>query len=303
MDLADLKNQPGTKAKKAKDRIYKFFLVVINVFDRVVYTRALKTKEPWEVKAKLSQIISEAPAKPKVSSSDNGNEFLGEVSTYLEGRGIAQRFKAVGDQNALGVVDRAIQSIKQIIARMMATSDGESWVDVLPRATKAYNDTPKGPLHGDAPNEVRGDPQVTFMLLQDNARKAEHNERLKEKRVAALQESGAFRAPLPEATSKFKRSFQPTYGDVKQVRSIRGSTVTAQDGSRIDVKRVKIVPAESSTTAQGRFGQNTAGPERKRQSAGAIIVHLQDLLDGREHETHEGQRAASGANAFGGREL
>jgi len=53
MDLADLKNSPGTKAKK--DRIYKFFLVVINVFDRVVYTRALKTEEPWEVKAKLSR--------------------------------------------------------------------------------------------------------------------------------------------------------------------------------------------------------------------------------------------------------
>ena len=102
------------------------------------------------------------------------------------------------------------------------------------------------------------------MLLQDNARKFEHNERVKAKRVAALQETGAFRAPLPEATSKFKRGFQPTYGDVKQVRSIRGSTVTAQDGSKIDVKRVKIVPAESSTAAQAASGktpwaQNASG--------------------------------------------
>ena len=48
------------------------------------------------------------------------------------------------------------------------------------------------------------------------------------------------------------------------------------------MNRVKIVPAESSTAAQGRFGQNAAGPDRKRQSAGAIIVHLQDILDGRE---------------------
>ena len=87
MDLADLKNQPGTKAKKKQDRIYKFFLVVINTFDRVVYTRALKGKEPWEVKTKLNQILEEAPKKPKVISSDNGNEFLGEVSEYLQGRG------------------------------------------------------------------------------------------------------------------------------------------------------------------------------------------------------------------------
>ena len=70
-------------------------MVVINTFDRVVYTRALKTKEPSEVKVKLSLIIDEAPKKPKVISSDNGNEFLGEVSMYLEGRGIVQRSKAV----------------------------------------------------------------------------------------------------------------------------------------------------------------------------------------------------------------
>ena len=96
-----------------------------------------------------------------------------------------------------------------------------------------------------------------------------------------LQESKTVRAPLPEATSKFKRSFQPTYGDVQTVRSVQGSTVTAQDGSKIDVKRIKIIPADSSD-AQATFGQNTAGPERKRQAAGPIIVRLQQLLEGRE---------------------
>ena len=88
MDLADLKNQPGTKAKKKQDRTYKFFLVVINTFDRVVYTRALKGKEPWEVKTKLSQILEEAPKRPKVISNDNRDGFLGEVSEYIQGTGM-----------------------------------------------------------------------------------------------------------------------------------------------------------------------------------------------------------------------
>lgn len=282
MDLADLKNQPGTKAKKKQDRTYKFFLVVVNTFDRVVYTRALKSKEPWEVKTKLSQILEEAPKKPKVISSDNGNEFLGEVSEYLQSKAIAQRFKAVGDQNALGVVDRAIQSIKQTIARMMADdANVDTWVDVLPKATAAYNKTPKAPLHGAAPKDVRDEPEVKFMLLQDNARKLQHNEQLKDKRVAALREAGAYREPLPEATSKFKRSFQPTYGPAKQPANISGSTVTAQDGSSVNVKRIRIVPAESSDAA-ARFGRNEAGPERKRLAAGPVIVRLREILQGRE---------------------
>ena len=286
MDLADLRNQPGMKGtKKQEDRLYKFFLVVVNTFDRVVYTRALKGKESWEVRVKLSEILMEAPARPKVISSDNGNEFLGEVSDYLQNLGIAQRFRAVGDQNALGVVDRAIQSIKQTIARMMASnasSSSDSWVDVLPRATAAYNKTPKGPLHGAAPKDVRDEPEVQFMLLQDNARKLQHNEQLKDKRVRALRDAGgAYREPLPEATSKFKRSFQPTYGDVKEVRSVKGSIVTGKDGSSINVKHIKIVPADS-TSSDARFGHNEAGSERKRLAAGGIIVRLQEILQGRE---------------------
>ena len=41
------------------------------------------------------------------------------------------------------------------------------------------------------------------------------------------------------------------------------------------------MPANSAD-AQGRFAQNTAGPERKRKDAGPIIIALQEELDGRE---------------------
>ena len=99
--------------------------------------------------------------------------------------------------------------------------------------------------------------------------------------MAALRDAGAYREPLPEATSKFKRSFQPTYGPAKQPASISGSTVTGQDGSKVNVKRIKIIPAESSD-ASARFGRNEAGPERKRLAAGGIIVRLQEILQGRE---------------------
>ena len=105
IDLASLHNSPAEKAKYTKckaDSHFKFFLVVINTFDRVVYTGALKTKEPSEVKVKLSQIIEEAPKKSEVIISDNGNGILGEVSTYLKSKGIAQRSKTAGDQNAIG---------------------------------------------------------------------------------------------------------------------------------------------------------------------------------------------------------
>ena len=114
-----------------------------------------------------------------------------------------------------------------------------------------------------------------------------HNQKKKDVKATTLRDTQEFRAPLAEATSKFKRSFQLTYRNVKKVQSISGSTVTAQDGSEMDLKRIKIVPADSKDALSlqgggGRFAQNTAGPERKRRDADPIIMALQEELDGRE---------------------
>ncbi len=63
-------------------------------------------------------------------------------------------------------------------------------------------------MHGDAADEVRDDDNVRVMLLQDQARNLKHNKRLTSTRQDKIEEAGAFRAPLPESTSKFKRGFQ-----------------------------------------------------------------------------------------------
>jgi len=177
MDLADLKNSP--EGEKVKDsNVFKFFLVVVNAFDRFVYARKLKTKEPKEVREALESILASLPQKPKVISSDNGNEFLGPVAELLADKGIAQRFKAVGDINALGLVDRSIQTLKRKIAELASRSK-RTWPDLLQQAVNAINTTPKpGVLHGDAPDEVREDTEVQFQLLRDQAQNFRHNQRL-----------------------------------------------------------------------------------------------------------------------------
>ena len=161
MDLADLRNQPAVR----KDKTYKFFLVLVNAFTRQVYAKALKTKEPQEVLFKLSQLMPSQP-RPKVVSSDNGAEFTNDqVQEWLRSKGIVSRFKPVGDVNALGIVDRAIQSVKKKIAELMARTETGSWVEYLPaegcsgaqrhreargasrRGSQGGQDRPAGALH------------------------------------------------------------------------------------------------------------------------------------------------------------
>ena len=54
---------------------------------------------------------------PKLISSDNGNEFLGPVATLLTRLKIAHSFKAVGDVNAIGLIDRAIMTLTKKTSR------------------------------------------------------------------------------------------------------------------------------------------------------------------------------------------
>ena len=115
----------------------------------------------------MRAIFIEAPHKPKVISTDNGLEFKGQVSEYLEKKGITQRFRSVGDINALGLVDRVIQQFRLKIAKMMARSETADWKEVLPYAVNALNNQRKTDvLHGAKPTQVRHNPEIRFMLLE-----------------------------------------------------------------------------------------------------------------------------------------
>ncbi|HSG20481.1 MAG TPA: hypothetical protein VLA31_06895, partial [Burkholderiaceae bacterium] len=203
------------------------------------------------------------------------------VADLLLDKGIAHRLKPVGDLNALGVVDRTIQTLKKKLAELSSTTK-RTWPDLLQRAVSALNSTPKpGVLHGDSPAEVKDDPEVQFLLQQDQAKNFRHNARLTEQRQARLEADGAFRAPLPGSTSKFKRSFRATYGEALQPQSVRGGIVTATDGSRHALKQIRTVPVDSSR-ADPSFAENTAGPARKRQKGTPILDVLAEVLEGEE---------------------
>ena len=164
---------------------------------------------------------------------------------------------------------------------------------MLERAVAGINNTPKpGVLHGTAPKEVRDDDNVRFMLLQDQAKNMQHNTALAAKRTAAVEDTGSFRAPLPESTGKSKRSYQATYGEPQQVASIRGGTVTNSQGDTYALKSIKVIPVNSSA-AQQQFAPGQDRPAKKRLAGGPIITTLAEILE----EEEGGQMSISKAAA------
>ena len=75
------------------------------------------------------------------------------------------------------------------------------------------------------PEDVEKQPATEFRVLQDNADKFQHNKDLTERRVKAVEDAGAFRAPTNAA-----RSFNPQFGDVQQLGAVGSMTVRSTEG-------------------------------------------------------------------------
>ena len=149
-----------------------------------------------------------------------------------------------------------------------------------------------------------------FMAMMDNAKKFAHNNRLTKRRKEKLEDNGAFRRPLRGLT-KFKRSFHATYGDVEAAQGVESGTMVKGAASEpaIDIKRIQIVPEESSNAQAVLQGTNPRD-EQRRQNARQLMEDLAEFLQGQERpleaaalHLREQMGAADNAAALSGRRL
>ncbi len=128
--------------------------------------------------------------------------------------------------------------------RLKDTERG-NWSSLLARATGSMNDTPKPDvLHGESPNEVKDQPAVKMMLIEDNAKKIKHNDDLGKTRQKTLNKAGnAFRAPLKVNGKWTKRGFRATYGPVVRAADIENGWMTGLYNKRYDLESIKPVRA------------------------------------------------------------
>ena len=126
----------------------------------------------------------------------------------------------------------------------------------------AYNARPHETVHA-APEDVKKQPATEFRVLQDNADRFQHNKDLTERRIKAIEDAGAFRAPTNAA-----RSFNRQYGDVQQLAAVDSMTVRGTEGRETLLKLALPAP-QGSGNAAGRL---------TRRGRPAAVRQLDDFL-------------------------
>ena len=137
---------------------FKYFLLVIDAFSRMIFTRPLKALTGKEGKEAFLDIVNKdngGQLPRNVVASDDGSEMT-TLIPYLRKKGIywSQKYGA----NKAFLAERYIKTIKRKIYQALRGPKilDENWVKLLPIFTENINKTPKEAIGNLRPVDVHG---------------------------------------------------------------------------------------------------------------------------------------------------
>ena len=120
---------------------YRFVLVVIDVFGKKGYGRAIKSKSAKQVAPAMESILDQLFPTPNFCQTDRGVEFLNhDVQSLFRERNI-KHYWTMNDEIKAAVVERWIRTLKSKIYKYFTHKNTYRWVDVLQTLIDSYNNT------------------------------------------------------------------------------------------------------------------------------------------------------------------
>ena len=136
-----------------RDGSYGFVLVMADVFSRRCWLRPLTTKKATGNEAQLLQSKTVLAAMREVwqdhsgwkyTLSDNGSEFQGLVTSFLQGKGVTM-IKSRSFSGGIRYIESMNGAVRRMLARMKASRERTgawSWARALPLVERELNEVP-----------------------------------------------------------------------------------------------------------------------------------------------------------------
>ena len=130
-DLVDL--QKYSRQNKG----FKYILVVLDIFSRYAWARALKDKTGVSVKNAFQDIISDG-SKPSKLWTDKGTEFYNtQMQKFLKNNDI-ELYSTHNEPKAM-IAERFIRTLRRMIESNYVLTNSTVWYDILPQLIHEYN--------------------------------------------------------------------------------------------------------------------------------------------------------------------
>ena len=134
MDLVDMQKFSGSNSN------YNYILVVIDLFSKKLWLRALKTKEGKETSNAIRSIFHHMEHPIQTVIFDEGKEFANKYVRLLFDQFSIHSYSILTKTKA-GAVERVNKTIKQKIFKYFTETGKKRWINILEELQDNYNNT------------------------------------------------------------------------------------------------------------------------------------------------------------------
>ena len=226
MDLVDMSNF------SRKNKGYNWILMMADIFTRQLYAYLLPNKNQESIYKALSQFFEKH--SPETIISDNDTGFKSDMVKKLMDKNETKNYMVEpSDHKALGVIDRAIQTIKNAVYKYMKQENTTTYFKELSRMINAYNNTPHSGIQDIAPNDI-----IDNRDNMDKLQIMNHQYDLENRKNRVHFKVGdTVRIKLNK--NAFARSFDEKYSDKQYIiKSLDGSTAILDDDKKYSTRRL-----------------------------------------------------------------
>jgi hypothetical protein len=225
MDLIDM-----TKFA-TKNSGYGWILLVVDIFTRRCMAYLLKKKTEGSIHVVLEKFFK--TYHPEIIISDNESGFKSRIVQHLmDDNSVDHQMVEPGDHRALGVIDRAVQTIKNALYKGMKDKNTAQYSKLLPRIIEAYNNTPNLGIENLSPSEAAETQNVETLQILNHQKENVNFKNRQEFTVGDV-----VRVRLKQTA--FKRSYDETYSEkTYTIEDIQGQYAVLDNGERVNTRRL-----------------------------------------------------------------
>lgn len=239
MDLIDMSNW------SKKNKGYNWIFLFVDIFTRKTYAYLMKNKTENSIETTLNTFFK--THKPDVIVSDNETGFTSKlIEKIMNKNNVYHDTVEPQDHKALGVIDRAVQSIKNAIFKHMKDDNTATYINILPDIIEGYNETPNQGILDLAPNEASNTEHIPELQVLN------HQKDLINKKNRIKFEVGDV-VRIRKKQNPFARSYDEKYSDAQHTvtKVLEGGRyVELDDGQHISIRRlIKVAKTEPRAQA------------------------------------------------------
>lgn len=188
---------------------YKYLLILIDVFTRLIVVVPLYDKSGKEVAAACELVFMTTGRIPKSITSDSGREFKSNVFKKLCKKYNIEQFYTIPDVTHASVVERVILTLRLRIGKFMEHNKTHRYIDALGDIVDNYNNSVHSTIKL-APRDAYAsiaNRQIALFNMNERLNMSAARSRLHRK--TNLSEGDVTRIPVP--SRRFRKSHDPTF--------------------------------------------------------------------------------------------